>query len=104
MTSRTIGSSSTTRTVAPGGAALGLPLRMVLRRPLLAHGADRDPAQRMARGGMDHGEVEMADEECERHVHQPIVDDDGAGEAEAGVALAEPEQEPGDQEEHRERG
>ena len=45
----------------------------------------------------------VADEQAEGDEHQPVMQDDGAREAEARVALAEPEQEPGDKEEDRER-
>jgi hypothetical protein len=47
----------------------------------------------VARRGIDEREVEVSDEEDERHVHQPVVEEDRAREAERRVALAEPEQE-----------
>ena len=71
---------------------LRLPLGVVARRPLLADRPDRDPAQRVARRRVDHGEVEVADQQRERDVHQPVVEDDRAREAKLRVALAEPEQ------------
>ena len=77
---------------------------MVLHRPLDADVAERHAAERVTRRGMDQREVEVADEERERHVHQAVVEDDRAREAEARVLLAEPEQEPGDAEQDRERG
>ena len=71
------------------------------RRPFLADGAERDPAQRVPRRRVDHGEVEVADRSDERDVHQAVVEDDRAREAELRVALAEPEQQARDQEEER---
>src|SRR5262245_54606887 len=75
----------------------------MLRRPLLAHSADGDPAQRVTGGGMEDGEVEVAHEEAEGDVHQPVVEQDGAREAEPRVALAEPQQQAGSEEQHGER-
>ena len=46
--------------------------------------------------GWIDGEVEVAEEEEEGDVRQPVVDEDRVGEAEARVALAVPEQGAGD--------
>ena len=43
----------------------------------------RDPAQRVPRRRVDQREVEMPDEQHERDVHQPVVEQDRAREAEA---------------------
>ena len=67
-------------------------------------GAGRHAAERVPRRRVDHRQVEVADEQDERDVHQPVVEDDRAVEAEAVVALAEPEQEAGGGEEDGERG
>ncbi len=77
---------------------------VVLPRPVLADVAGRDPAQRVSRGGVDDGEVEMTDEEPYRGERQRLVHDAGAVEEEAVVALAEPEEEPRDGEEQRKSG
>src|SRR5436305_13794449 len=53
---------------------------------------------------MEDGEIQVTDEERERDEHQPVVEHDGAREVKARVALAVPEQEPGGEEEDRERG
>ena len=45
--------------------------------------AERDPAQRVPRRRVDQRQVEVADEEHERDVHQPVVEQDRAREAEA---------------------
>ncbi len=81
----------------------GHPPRMVGARPVLAHRAHRHPAQRMPCRGMDDREVEMPDEQSGRHEREPVVQRDGAREAEARVTLAEPQQQAGEQEQHRER-
>src|SRR5436309_16132350 len=47
----------------------------------------------MARGRADQHEVEVADEQQQRDVHQAVVEQDRARKAEAGVALAVPEEE-----------
>jgi len=72
------------------------------RRPLDADVAECHAAKRVPRRRMDQGEVEVPDEEHERDIHQAVVQDDGAREAEPGVLLAEPEQEAGDAEQDRE--
>src|ERR1700688_2923565 len=72
--------------------------------PVLTHAAERHPAQRMARRGMEDGEIQVADEEPERDEHQAVVEHDRAREAEPRVALTEPEQHAGREEEDRERG
>ena len=46
----------------------------------------------------------MADDDHDREVHQRVVEVERAAEADVGVALAEPEQHPGDEEERREGG
>jgi hypothetical protein len=53
---------------------------------------------------MDHRQVEVTRDEGNRRVGEDVVEDDGAVEAEAGVALAEPEQRSRDREEDREGG
>src|SRR5207302_4453142 len=72
-------------------------------RPVLAHVAARHPAQRMTRRGMDDGEIEVADEQRQSREHEAVVEDDRAREAEPRVALAEPQEEAGGEEEDRER-
>src|SRR5579872_1521845 len=89
-TSRTIGSSSTTRTV--GILLLWLPLAVMALGPVLADRSDGDSPQSVARRRMNHGQVQIADQEDDGDVHQPVVEDDRTGEAETGVALAQPEQ------------
>ena len=99
------GRSARRRRRAPSSSGLlRLPLGVVARRPVLADRAERDAAQRVPRRRVDHRQVEVADQEGERDVHQPVVQDDRAREAELRVALAEPEQQPRDQEEQREGG
>src|SRR5579871_6781582 len=99
-----MGSSSTTSTVDIFLLWLRPPFGVVPASPFLAHGADRHSAQCVPRGGMDQGEVEVSGQERERDVHQSVVEEHRAREAEARVLLAEPEQEPGDTEEDRECG
>ena len=50
---------------------------------------------------MDQREIEVSEQEDEGDVHQPVVQHDRAREAEARVALAEPEERPGHGEEER---
>src|SRR5918911_5700536 len=101
MTSRTIGSSSTTRTVVM--LLFWPPLRVMARRPVLVDCSERDPAERVARRRVDDREVEVPDEQHERRVHQAVVKKDGAREAETRVSLAEPQQHAGAEEEQHER-
>jgi len=58
----------------------------------------------VARARVDDCEVEMPGEQDEEHVHEPVVDEQRAGETETRVALAVPEQESRDREVDRERG
>jgi hypothetical protein len=67
---------------------------VVLHGPLDADVAERHAAERVPRGRVDQGEVEVSREEDERDVHHPVVEDHSAREAEPRVLLAEPEQEP----------
>src|SRR5438128_999828 len=83
FTSRTITSSSTTRIVVM--LLFWPPFRVMSRRPLLVDGADGDPAEGVARRGMDDGEVEVAGEQHQSDVHQSVVQEHGAREAEARV-------------------
>src|SRR4029079_18183293 len=53
---------------------------------------------------MDHRQVEVTCDERDRRIGGDVVEDDGAVEAEAGVALSEPKQRSGDEEQERERG
>jgi hypothetical protein len=46
----------------------------------------------MPGGGVDHREVQVADDQDECGVHEPVVEHDRAREAEPRVALAEPEE------------
>src|SRR5581483_5345673 len=80
------------------------PARIVVTGPVLAHAAAHHAAQRMPRGGMDEREVQVPDEQGERRVEEPVVQEHRAREAERGVPLAEPEQEPRREEEDDERG
>src|SRR3954454_6952207 len=68
------------------------PLGMVLARPVLVDPAARHAAERVPRPRMDHRQVEVTQEEDERDVRQPVVDEDRLREAEARVALAVPEE------------
>ena len=79
------------------------PLRVMCARPVGVDPAARHAVQGMARLRVDQAQVEVAEEEEERGVHQPVVDQDRLGEPEARVALAVPEQHAGDAEQHRER-
>src|SRR5207302_7230518 len=80
------------------------PLAVVLERPLLIHPAARDAVERVPGLGVDEREVEVAEEEEEGDVHQPVMDEDGVGEAKARVAFAVPEERTRDREQNRERG
>src|SRR5581483_10663714 len=53
---------------------------------------------------MDDREVEVAEQEKERDKGESVVQHDGARESEACVALAEPEEQAGDDEQHGQRG
>src|SRR5438093_3019047 len=101
ITSRTIGSSSTTRIVVM--LLFWPPFRVMSRRPLLVDRAERDPAQGVPRRGMDDGQIEVPDKQHQRRIHQTVVQEHGARETEARVALAEPEQQSREEEEQRER-
>src|SRR6266566_1375719 len=79
------------------------PLRVVLQRPVLTHPAARDPAQRMARRRIHERQVEVAEHEEERDVHQPVVDDERVLEPEGVVTLAVPKEEAGEREQEGER-
>src|SRR5712692_2220337 len=79
------------------------PLGVVLARPLLTHVPERHAAKCVAGGWVDEREVEVAGDDDERGVHQGVVDEDRAREAEARVSLAVPEQEAGDEEEDGKR-
>src|SRR4029079_3401419 len=52
---------------------------------------------------MDHRQVEVTCDEGDRRIGGDVVEDDGAVEAEAGVALSEPEQRSRDEKQERER-
>src|SRR5712691_5087968 len=78
------------------------PFLVVLARPAGIDRAERHTAQGVARLRMDDGQVKVTDEKDERDVHQAVVQKDGAGEAEARVALAVPEQQAGGGEEESE--
>src|SRR6266568_7708864 len=80
------------------------PFRVVAKRPVFTYPAAGDRAERVSSAGMDQGEVEVAEQEEEGHVHQPVVHDQRVLEAESVVALAVPEEEAGDGEENGERG
>src|SRR2546427_5946816 len=80
------------------------PFRVVAKRPVFAYPAAGDRAERVSSAGMDQGEVEVAEQEEEGDVHQPVVHDQRVLEAERVVALAVPEEEAGDGEENGERG
>ena len=77
---------------------------MVAHGPLDADVAEGHPAQRVAGRRMDQREIEVADEEQERDVHQAVVEDHRAREAEPRVALADPEEHARDPEQDGERG
>src|SRR5439155_15816709 len=79
------------------------PLRMVAERPVFAYPAACDRTERVASAWIDQREVEVAEEEEERDVHQPVVHDQRVLESEGVVALAVPEKEAGDGEQHGER-
>src|SRR6266566_827652 len=79
------------------------PLGVVLQRPVLAHPATGDPAQRMARRRIHERQVEVAEHEEERDVHQPVVDDERVLEPEGVVPLPVPEEEAGEREQEGER-
>src|SRR5262245_52137724 len=80
------------------------PLGVVRSCPLLVDRTEGHAAQRMTSGGMENGEIEVPDEQEEHDVHQTVVEDDCAREAKPRVPFPEPEEEAGDQEQHRERG
>src|SRR5205807_725670 len=80
------------------------PLRVVAECPVFAYPAAGDRAERVSSAGMDQGEVEVAEQEEEGDVHQPVVHDQRVLEPEGVVALAVPEEEAGDGEENGERG
>ncbi len=80
------------------------PFRVVAERPVFADPAAGDRAERVSSTGMDQGEVEVAEQEEEGDVHQPVVHDQRVLESEGVVALAVPEEEAGDGEENREGG
>src|SRR4051812_10276222 len=96
-TSRTTGSSSTTRITLI--LLFWLPLGVVAARPVLRDRSDRHPAHGMAGGGVDHSEVKVPDEEREGGERNPVVQDHSAREAKPRVAFAEPEQHTRDDEE-----
>src|ERR1700675_3083128 len=77
---------------------------MVLECPFLVNRAARHAVERVAGLGVDEREVEMAEEEEERDVHQPVVDEDRVGEAEASIAFPVPEKTARDREQNGERG
>src|SRR6476646_3611475 len=80
------------------------PFPVVLDRPLLVDPAARHPAQGMPCPRVEHGEKEVAEEEQQRHVHQPVVHEQCLRQPEAGIALAVPEEEAGEREQDGERG
>src|SRR5438876_3876332 len=81
------GSARPPRSPAPAPSELALPLGMVAARPVAAHAAERHPAQRVAGGGVEQREIEVAEHEWNGNVHRHVVDQDRAGAAEAGAGL-----------------
>ena len=70
--------------------------------PVFADGSEGHAAESVPRGRVDEGQVEVADDDHDRDVHERVVEVDGAGESEARVALAVPEQQARDEEQRRE--
>src|SRR5919204_2979004 len=77
---------------------------MVATRPLGVDATAGDAAKCVARGGMDERQVEVAGEQNDGDVHEPVVEQDRVRKPEAGVALAIPEQEARDREQDGESG
>ena len=86
-----------------GGTTFRLdPLGVMLPGPGLVDLPGRDPTERVPRGRVDQREVQMADDEHDRKEGQHDVNAPGAGEDEAVISLAEPEEEPGQREQEGE--
>src|SRR6478736_4308826 len=85
MTSRTIGSSSTTRIVVM--RLFSPPFRVMAVRPLRIDGAESDSAQGMTGRGVDDRQVEMPDQQGQRDVHEAVVKEDGERRRERDVQL-----------------
>src|SRR5438477_1581938 len=79
------------------------PLRMVVECPVLAYPATGDRTERVASAWIDQREVEVAEQEEEGDVHQPVVHDERVLKPEGVVAFAVPEKEAGDCEQNSER-
>src|SRR5262245_5461398 len=60
--------------------------------PFLADGSEGHAAEGVACGRVDQREVEVAEDDHDRDVHERVVQIDGSAEPEARVALAVPEQ------------
>jgi hypothetical protein len=66
---------------------------VVLSSPFFADGAEGHAAEGVPRGRVDEGQVQVANDDYDREVHERVVEVDGAAEPEACVALAVPKQE-----------
>src|ERR671930_381909 len=84
------------------GELVRLTTRLAPAGPIGSHIAGRDAPERVAGGRSDDGKVEVADQQDQRAIHQAVVEQDRAGEAESGVALAVPEKEARDGKKQRE--